>query len=200
MDELVSIAVASTLIARLTLASVFLPSALGKLRDIHGFVLAVADYQVLPHFMARSFALLLPWMELMIAMLLLTGMFLPFAGMLAVLLFIGFIIAVTINLGRGRSIPCNCHGTAAKKSISWGIVVRNCVLALISLPLVFAPNISDIYVVIASWRRDLAFVISLEGIAFALLLAFFLVIVPLIEWSVDSHLQVARLRKAIDIS
>lgn len=51
-------------LARLFLAMVFLSSALGKLRDVHGFTSIMLDYRILPQHWARRFAGTLPWVEL----------------------------------------------------------------------------------------------------------------------------------------
>ncbi|MFQ5615373.1 MAG: MauE/DoxX family redox-associated membrane protein [Anaerolineales bacterium] len=54
-------------------ASIFLTSALPKLRRPHIFTAAVADYNLLPKKWTRPFAAILSWLELATGLLLLLG-------------------------------------------------------------------------------------------------------------------------------
>src|SRR5262245_52593328 len=96
------------LVARLSLGIFFLPSALGKLANRHSFIRGVVAYQILPKRIARIFGLVLPWIELVLALALIGGVALFITGLATACLLVCFITAITINLRRGREIACNC--------------------------------------------------------------------------------------------
>lgn len=196
MLEPPSVAATLVLVARLVLSGFFLPSAIGKLRDLPGFIQGTIDYRVLPEQAARRFALVLPWAELALALALLGGVALPLAGAASLLLLLCFIAAVTINLRRGRQIACNCHGVAGTRTISWGTVARNLLLVLLTLPLIgLAPASLELTSWIAQWQADLRLLSTLSAaLVVGLLLAFCAVTIQLIEWAVDLQMRIARLR------
>ncbi|NOK58401.1 MAG: DoxX family membrane protein [Chloroflexi bacterium AL-W] len=118
MDTAPEWQLALVFVVRWYLGICFLTSALGKLTDLTSFVQGTLDYRVLPGSVAKMFALALPWLELGLTALLLTGIALPVAGWVLAGLLGCFIVAVTMNLRRGRAIACNCHGIAGTRTIS----------------------------------------------------------------------------------
>lgn len=90
------------------------------------FERAVADYALLPPRLVRPLALALPSIELILGVLLFLGLGTPWAVPAAFALFIGFSVAMGLNLARGRRIPCGCGWSAA--TISWWAVTRNLAL------------------------------------------------------------------------
>lgn len=75
---------------------------------------------------------------LIIGLLLLIGWHVSMAGTLAAFLFLMFGIAITINLYRKRvNIDCGCFGSDHAKRINVKMVVRDAVLFLISILIVF---------------------------------------------------------------
>lgn len=132
---------AAALVARLYLGGFLVLSALGKLRNLSNFVDGTIAYQILPPQVAKLFALLLPWVELGIAALLLSGLYLRLVSLLTILLLLCFIVAIAVNLRQGRQIPCSCYGLVGTDVISWGTVVRNLFLVVLALIVaVGAPN------------------------------------------------------------
>ena len=106
----------------------FLISAVPKLRHPRGFVLTVLDYSILPLPVASLCGWLLPPLELLIALLLLTGTALSVAAIVASLLLISFIFAVSTNIMRGRDMDCHCFGTKARRTIGWPLIVEDSLL------------------------------------------------------------------------
>lgn len=121
------------LIIRLTLGFVFFGSALTKMRDPGAFVRGVLNYEVLPRPVAQLVGRVLPALELVTALLLVSGFFLPIAAGLAALLLISFVIALVINAARGRDVPCHCFGANSTSRIGWHSVLRAAILLLPSL-------------------------------------------------------------------
>src|SRR5205807_7414868 len=86
------------------LGIIFLASAVPKLRHPKGFVLAVLEYRVLPPRLSWFYARLVPPLEFLLALLLLTGTAVRSAAVVMSMLLLSFIAAVGINLTRGRDL------------------------------------------------------------------------------------------------
>ena len=93
-----------------SLGVVFLLSSLPKLRQPLTFVGSVVEYKILPSQVARVLALALIPLEAFLAVAFLTGWWTEIALPLSMVLLSLFLIAVSINLRRGRSVQCGCFG------------------------------------------------------------------------------------------
>ena len=183
------------LVARLCLGFFLFPSALGKLTNQRGFIQGMVDYQILPERTAKVFGLILPWIELGLALALILGIALPIAATVASLLLMSFTAAVTINLQRGHEIMCNCYGIAGTKTISWGTVVRNVLLLLLAAVVVsLAPQNVALAPWLPLWGPDFFSISSIEAaILITLLLLFCFVVIYLSEWAVDIYYRISHL-------
>lgn len=110
------------------LAIIFLMAAIPKLRHPKGFVLAVLEYRVLPLRLSWFYARLVPPLECLLALLLLTGTAVHSAAIIIVMLLLSFIVAVGINLARGRDLDCHCFGKATKRPIGWQLLLQDVAL------------------------------------------------------------------------
>ncbi|MGH2391534.1 MAG: MauE/DoxX family redox-associated membrane protein [Chloroflexota bacterium] len=111
----------------------FASSAVPKLRRPKAFQLAVLAYHVLPSPLADWYAKLVPPLELLCAILLLTGTAVRLAAMVMAVLLLSFIIAVAINMVRGRTLDCHCFGKAARRPIGWPLLFQDCLLLVIAI-------------------------------------------------------------------
>lgn len=128
---------ALTAVGTLLLAVIFAVSGAAKVRALDAFVGVVANYRLLPDFLLRPVALLLPPLELVIAFALLVPASQAWAAGLAALLLVTFAVAMAINLGRGRAaIDCGCAIGLMKERISWPLVGRNLLLVAVAAALV----------------------------------------------------------------
>ena len=113
-------------------ALVLLGAAWHKLSEPNAFLSALAAYRIVPAGLLDPIAKAVPWMEIAIAAALLVPMSRVGALFAAAVLFLIYGAAIAINLLRGRSyIDCGCGGAA--HPLSWGLVVRNAVLAAAAL-------------------------------------------------------------------
>ncbi len=112
------------------LGLVFLASSLPKLRSPKGFMLRVLEYRILPAPLARTYARLLGPIELLLAVLLLTGAAIRLASAVACGLLLSFIFAIAVNLIRGRDIDCGCYGSGSRRRISWRVLVEDAALVV----------------------------------------------------------------------
>jgi len=117
-------------IVQYALAWLFLAAAMYKLRDIADFRIVLATYRVMPDaFVAPAVGLVVA-IEFAIGIGLLLQRRIAYAAAAAVL--VGYATVIGLNLVRGRRlIDCGCGGAAQPLSV--GLVVRNCVLAVLAL-------------------------------------------------------------------
>jgi hypothetical protein len=108
---------------------VFVLAGLAKVRRRDTFERAIQRYDLVPAAAAGFAARWLPIGEVSVAALLATGVAtVPAAASIAILLLL-FIVAVTVNLLRGRDIDCGCFGGGvAPQRITWFVVARNVLL------------------------------------------------------------------------
>lgn len=110
------------------LGIIFLVSAVSKLRHPKGFVLAVLEYRILPARLSWFYARLLPPLEFLLALLLLTGTAVRSAAIVTSVLLLSFIAAVGINLSRDRDLDCHCFGKATRRPIGWSLLLQDAAL------------------------------------------------------------------------
>jgi putative oxidoreductase len=120
----------------ITLGIPFLVSAVSKLHHPRGFILAVLEYRVLPPRLGWFYACLLPPLEFLLALLLLTGIAVRSAAAIVLVLLLSFIVAVGINLARGRDLDCHCFGKSTKRPIGWGLLLQDAALLGAAIALV----------------------------------------------------------------
>lgn len=138
-----------------------------KLRNLWIFEAAVGDYDLLPHWLWRPFALMYPLLELSSGALLLVPQTRT-AGVISTLLVLLLATgAISVNLLRGRAeIDCGCGGLSNSYSgLSWWLVTRNaCLVALTLSILPIGPGPADQPFII-NWLDGL----SLLGFSMALI-------------------------------
>ena len=94
----------------------------------------IANYRLFPRFMVVPAAVLLPAVEAILAILLLSGRVSPWPALAAMALLMLFAVAMAINLRRGRDdIDCGCGETFLRQTLNWTLVLRNALLALLQI-------------------------------------------------------------------
>ena len=98
-------------ILRFAMAAVFLYAAYTKLAQSWTlFALSIDSYQLLPAWAVEGIARTLPWTELAIGLLLLSGFLLPWVSAAASLLLTVFFGIMVRSYGKGLTIDCGCFG------------------------------------------------------------------------------------------
>jgi hypothetical protein len=109
----------------LLLALVFGLSAAGKITAGLGtFNTVVYNYHLLPYALVKPFAYTLPWIEALVALYLLVGLFLPTTAVVTGALLVMFTGALGIEISRGNtSFNCGCLPTtgplASLPGVAW---------------------------------------------------------------------------------
>jgi len=118
-------------VSRFVLAFVFLGAGTSKLVNRRSFVNAVLNYRLVTEPAAEFIGKWLPVLEIVSGIALVSGVMEKFTALIVGSLLILFILAVVVNLVRGRPIDCGCVGASAGRAsstISLWTVARNIVL------------------------------------------------------------------------
>ena len=124
-------------------ALILFSAAWHKISEIDIFVGALDAYRLLPSAGVMPVARLLPGVEVAIALLVLVPAtrhfgLIAFAGLIAI-----YAVAIAVNLMRGRrQIDCGCGGDV--HLLSWGLVLRNALLAGVALAM-SGPSVDRLY-------------------------------------------------------
>jgi len=121
-----------SLTLRVSLGLAFVLAVGPKLRHPLAFARSVVEYRILPAGLAYAFGLILLPIEAFLAAALLAGWSPGLVLSLAALVFGTFLVAVGLNLKRGRRISCGCFGKSTEK-ISPRAAVRLALLLAVSL-------------------------------------------------------------------
>jgi uncharacterized membrane protein YphA (DoxX/SURF4 family) len=133
--------VTGRLVARALPAVLLLWAGLAKAFDRQGSILAVDAYDVLPDRLVRLVAAILPWLEIGVAVLLILGLFVRFAGIATAVLASLFIAALAQAKARGLAIDCGCFGGGgAGDGVGWWDIVRDVPVLLCGLYLAARPR------------------------------------------------------------
>jgi uncharacterized membrane protein YphA (DoxX/SURF4 family) len=130
--------------ARLLLGGVFLVAGGLKVIDPQSSVAAVRAYRLLPSSLATIVGWGLPFAEIALGVLLLTGIATRLVAAVSAVLLLVFIAAVASAAARGLSIDCGCFGgggDVAPGQAAYGIeILRDVGLLLLAVWLVWQPR------------------------------------------------------------
>ena len=100
------------LCARVVLGAVFIYASIDKIVHPEAFAKAIYNYQILPETLINLTAIVLPWLELVMGVLLVLGVWQHGAVFLANVLLGCFFGALLLNLARGLDIDCGCFSSS----------------------------------------------------------------------------------------
>ncbi|MBF0230855.1 MAG: DoxX family membrane protein [Desulfamplus sp.] len=98
-------------VLRIFMGVIFIYASYDKILNPEAFAKAVYNYQIMPDFTINIIALWLPYLELLIGLCLITGIWLPGATTISTSLMTIFISLMLFNLSRGLNINCGCFST-----------------------------------------------------------------------------------------
>lgn len=102
---------AVTILARLFLAGIFIWAAVAKLREPWPlFAASIDTMQILPEPAVEFVARTLPWGELVLGVLLLSGFFQRISSVAATGLITAFLAVLVRSYVRGMTVDCGCFG------------------------------------------------------------------------------------------
>ena len=119
---------------RVFLGGVFVYASADKILHPAAFAEAVYDYKILPDQLINLTAIMLPWLELLLGVCLVFGVWLPGSLILGNLLLITFFGALLFNVARGIDIHWGCFSTSTQDpaggSMAWYLVPNGMFLLL----------------------------------------------------------------------
>jgi len=128
----------TTIFVRLFLGGVFIYASFDKLLHPAAFSEAVYNYQILPDVFINLTAIILPWLELIMGIMLVIGVWMPGVVVMSNFLLTAFMWSLIFNMARGLDIYCGCFSASAtQSSIDIWIVLRDASFLILSLYLLF---------------------------------------------------------------
>jgi len=119
------------LLIRLGLGCLFLWSSLPKIRQSYDFLSDVYSYEIVGPKIGLLVAMVLPWLELLVGICLIGGIFVSGALLVCIGMAAIFTFALSSVLWRGLKISCGCFGDTSDV-ISASTVIRAAVILLLS--------------------------------------------------------------------
>jgi uncharacterized membrane protein YphA (DoxX/SURF4 family) len=121
---------------RLVLGAVFIYAAYIKIKEPWiVFAMSIDSYQLLPQWAVELVARTLPWLELLLGVVLVSGFGLPWAGLITTLQLLVFFSMMLRAYLKGMEIDCGCFGPG--DALTWKTLARDGVLAACSILLTF---------------------------------------------------------------
>jgi uncharacterized membrane protein YphA (DoxX/SURF4 family) len=102
---------------RLVVGGAFLVAGVLKIAAPEKFALDVTNYRLLPHELVNLVAILVPWVEVVAGLLVVTGFWLRAAALVINSMTVMFFVVITSALARGLNIECGCFGTVGGKHV-----------------------------------------------------------------------------------
>lgn len=96
---------------RIYLGGVFIAASLYKIYEPYEFGLSVATYQIMPLELINIYALLLPWVEVVVGISLVLGFWTRESSLLIGGMMLMFLIALIIVLNKDLQISCGCFAS-----------------------------------------------------------------------------------------
>ena len=134
------------LLVRTGLGVVFIWASLDKIGHPGEFASIIDNYRILPAAAVNLTALVLPWVEFICGLLLLSGRWVPGAALTIDLLLLIFTLATGSNLYRGLDVNCGCFSVSPAAGSENALnLVRNILLLAAGLwLLIYTARKSDL--------------------------------------------------------
>jgi thiol-disulfide isomerase/thioredoxin len=123
------------LLLKMLLSAVFAVAGVAKLIDWRTYRESLADFGV-PAAWRQSVGAVLPFVEIAVAVLMLSSTTMRPASYIALILLAMFAVAIAVNLAKGRAPSCNCFGQSAASPIDRSTLVRSIVLLICAIAFV----------------------------------------------------------------
>ncbi len=121
------------LILRVALGLVFAVAGGLKIGHFDAFASQIAGFQLLPQPLIAPLALLLPFVEVLLGVYLIVGLFTRAAAAFGAFQLAVFAGAIASAVVRGISTSCGCFGPADQTTTSWPEVTRDASLVVVAL-------------------------------------------------------------------
>jgi len=120
-------------LSRLCLGLVFIVASIEKIAIPEMFAANVEAYQIMPAPIINIIALIIPWIELLCGIFLISGFFLRSSSLMVSALLVAFIFLLSWAILRGLHIDCGCFGVGGGSEVSWIRVIEDVFLLFLSV-------------------------------------------------------------------
>jgi uncharacterized membrane protein YphA (DoxX/SURF4 family) len=127
------------LLLRIYLGGLFIYASMYKINYPGEFAETIASYQLLPFWAVNVTALIMPWVELVIGVLLVLGVRTKAAAALVGGMLALFSLVILVTLLRGIPIGCGCF-TSVEDPLGWGTLGRDLLWLAMALQVYFSPS------------------------------------------------------------
>jgi len=117
---------------RLILGGVFIWAGIIKITNPLGFAQDIANYLIFPQNVSFFLALLLPWIEVICGVFIITGLFLRSSSAFLSCILVGFLILIFVTMIRGIDVECGCFGSLSQQ-VDYKLLLTDGALLFISL-------------------------------------------------------------------
>ncbi len=126
------------MLGRLILGGVFIYASWYKIIEPGAFAKSIWYYHMVPGSFINLMALILPWIELLVGLALIVGIWFRGAVLLVNGMLVMFIIALTSAIARNLDIDCGCFKAAeSATSSAWETLIRDLIYMVFSVPMLF---------------------------------------------------------------
>ena len=118
----------------------FVVASLHKIAHPAAFAQVVYSYALFPAFTINPVAIVLPYVELVAGLALMTGVYPRAAAGIVSALLVAFALVIAINLLRGHNFDCGCFPTFITRLYAdtpVSMLIRDAVLLMAALPVAF---------------------------------------------------------------
>ncbi len=109
---------------RIIIGSVFIYASYDKILEPGQFARNISNYHIVPFGLENTVAIILPWLELIIGLGIIFGLFINANVMISGGLLIVFISMIIQAILRGFNIDCGC-GLKEGEMVGWSKVIEN---------------------------------------------------------------------------
>ncbi len=99
-----------SLVVRLSMAGILIAAAIPKMLNSDESVRAVRAYRLLPEALVPFFGTALPYFEMVLALVLIVGVFTRWTAIVWLIMMAAFVFGVAWAWAKGYSIDCGCFG------------------------------------------------------------------------------------------
>ena len=120
------------LISRFIVGIVFIIASIDKIAVPELFAINIEGYNILPTSFINITAIIIPWIELLCGIFLISGFYLRSSSFIVSIFLVLFILMITSAILRGLHIDCGCFGLDSSE-VSWYRVLEDIFLLLMTI-------------------------------------------------------------------
>lgn len=123
-------------ILRLFVGYYFIYASMSKIPYPAQFAELLAAYRLFPYPFINILAVVVPWIELVTGLFIIIGLRNRASAIIIILMYLGFIVAIGLNVLEGSPITCGCYDTVGEP-VSWVKIAKNTIWMIFTIQVFF---------------------------------------------------------------